>query len=210
MKIKVFPAAKIKNIIFDLGGVLLNIDYSLTSKAFKELGIENFDALYSQAKQTTLFDDFEKGLTDSKQFREGLRKYINTNDDNINKAWNAMLLDFPKERLELLKKLKNNYRLFLLSNTNDIHITWYSNYLLKVYGSKDLSHIFEKDYYSYKTGMRKPEKEIFELVMKENKLNPEETLFIDDSSQHIEGAKKVNIHAYLLKAPETIIDLFED
>ena len=201
-----------KNIIFDLGGVIINIDYSLTTQAFAKLGLSNFDSLFSQAKQNPLFDLYEKGLVPSSDFRNEVRKYLDKplDDTIIDEAWNAMLLDVPAERLQLLKKAKLKHRTFLLSNTNDIHIETFNGYLQKTFGIADLSGYFDKLYLSYKVGMRKPDKEIFELVISQNNLNPHETLFIDDSVQHVEAAKKLGIQAYLLDVKkESIIDLFE-
>jgi putative hydrolase of the HAD superfamily len=209
MKIK---ASSFKNIIFDLGGVIVNIDYSLTTKAFYKLGLSDFDALFSQAKQSKLFDLYEKGFITSSDFRNQIRNYLGNHLDDItiDQAWNAMLMDVPKERLQLLRKIKSTHRTFLLSNTNDIHIETFNKYLQKTFGIADLSGYFEKLYLSYKVGMRKPDKEIFELVVSENNLLPQETLFIDDSIQHVEAAKTLGIHAYLLEVKkESIMDLFE-
>ncbi|MES2284698.1 MAG: HAD family phosphatase [Bacteroidota bacterium] len=206
------PANKYKNIIFDLGGVLLNIDYSLATKAFSDLGLTDFDKLFSKAHQTKLFDLYEKGQISSEAFRDHVKSCFNTpiDDNTIDKAWNAMLLDFPPERLRLLQTLKTKQRIFLLSNTNDIHIQYINNYLQETFGIADLSGYFEKVYLSYKVGMRKPDAEIFELVLSENNLDPNETLFIDDSIQHIEGAKKLGIHTYWLDVKkESVMDLFE-
>lgn len=205
------PANKYKNIIFDLGGVLLNIDYSLVTKAFSALGLSNFDELYSKAHQTKLFDLYEKGQISSEAFRNHVKTCFSTliDDSTIDKAWNAMLLDLPPERLHLLQQLKTGHRIFLLSNTNDIHIQYINNYLKETFGINDLSGYFEKVYLSYEVGMRKPDAEIFELVLSENNLDPNETLFIDDSIQHIEGAKKLGIHTYWLDVKkESVMDLF--
>lgn len=206
--------ANIKNIIFDLGGVLLNLDTKATIDAFKSLGITDFDHSYSQAAQKELFDDFETGKISSKIFREKINQHFKKSltEQEIDKAWNAMLLDLPKERLELLDKLWGDNRLFLLSNTNDIHINAYSKYLQSEFGVPNLSHLFEKEYYSYKVGMRKPNADIFEHVLKENNLLAKETLFIDDSPQHVEGAAKAGIHAIWLdvKGGQTILDVFAD
>ena len=122
-----------KNIIFDLGGVILNIDYTLTEKAFSKIGISDFKTLFSQAQQTQLFDNYEKGFISSDDFRTELKKYLleNTSNVDIDTAWNSMLLDLPKERIELLKKIKLTNRTFLLSNTNDIHIEEINSYLKK-------------------------------------------------------------------------------
>lgn len=201
----------IRNIIFDLGGVIVNIDYQLTTKAFSELGLADFDVLFSQAKQNKLFDLYEKGLISSVDFRDEIRKYSGNNFDDfvIDNAWNAMLLNVPEERMELLKKAQSNYTTFLLSNTNDIHIETFNGYLERTFGINDLSGYFYKIYLSYKVNMRKPDAEIFELVLSENNLQPHETLFIDDSVQHIESAKKLGIQTYLLDVKtENIVEVF--
>ena len=201
---------KYKNIIFDLGNVILNIDYLLAAKAFGEVGLNTFEKQFSQAQQQQLFDLYEKGQISSQEFRDQLRTYCkkNTSDKEIDVAWNAMLLDLPASRLELLTHLKQSHRIFLLSNTNEIHILAFHDYLQKSFGIPDLTAYFEKMYLSYKIGMRKPDAEIFEFVLKENKLTPAETLFIDDSVQHIEAAKKLGIQTYWLDVKrESILDV---
>lgn len=207
----VLDANKYKNIIFDLGGVILNIDYLLAVKAFKDLGLGNFDAFFSQAQQQQLFDVYEKGQITSADFRNELRKHCNSDisDSTIDKAWNSMLLDLPQERLKLLMHYKQTHRTFLLSNTNEIHIDAFNDCLKNNFKIPNLSAYFEKLYLSYEVGMRKPDAEIFQLVLSENKLDPKETLFIDDSIQHIESAKKLGIQTYWLDVKkESILDLF--
>ncbi|MDQ3046875.1 MAG: HAD family phosphatase [Bacteroidota bacterium] len=198
------PLNKYKNIIFDLGGVIFNIDYHLSTQAFASLDLKNFDSLFSQAKQTQLFDRYEKGLISSVEFRNELRTFYGNDlpDEKIDHCWNALLLDLPKERLDLLKKLKTSHRTFLLSNTNEIHMMAIYAYLHDIYGISDLSAYFEKVYLSYEINMRKPDQEIFQHVLNENGLLAEETLFIDDSAQHVESAKKLGIHAILLDVKE--------
>ncbi len=203
----------IKNIIFDLGGVILNISYELSIKSFIDLGVKDFDKLFSQASQSKLFDKFDKGEITPEQFRNEIKLMsgINLSDKQIDKAWNSMLLDFPPERLDLLNKVKDNYRVFLLSNTNAIHYPVYLKYLENEFGLSDLSHIFEKEYLSYKIGKRKPDKEAFLHVIMDKNLVPGETFFIDDSMQHIEGARKAGLHAHWLNVTkESIIELFDN
>jgi putative hydrolase of the HAD superfamily len=202
----------IKQIIFDLGGVILNIDYHLTIKAFIDLGVEDFDGIYCQAKQINLFDDLDKGLIKPQQFRDELRKLtgIPLSDDDIDKAWNAILLDFPEENIALLQDAKKHYRTFILSNTNEIHFPVYTKMLQQKFGINELSDLFEKEYYSHKLGLRKPDKKIFELVLSENNLNPAETLFIDDSEQNTEAASALGIQTYLIKPGEKLTSLFLD
>ena len=200
----------IKNIIFDFGGVILNIDYRLTEKAFAKLGLTDFDKIYSQAAQKELFDVFEKGLISPADFRREIKRFIHkeASDLQIDEAWNAMLLDLPEERVQLLDRLKKTHRLFLLSNTNEIHFAAFSSYMKKKFKRDIFSEIFERAYLSYKVKMRKPDPEIFEFVLNDNKLKKEETLFIDDSIQHIEAAKKAGLNTIFLEKGKTILDLF--
>lgn len=187
----------IRNIILDLGGVIINLDMEATAKAFRALGMTDFDRHFTQAKQTGLFDEFDRGKISPQEFRNGLKPFLpaGTSDNAIDKAWNAMLLDVPAYRLEALQKLKGKYRTFLLSNTNEIHVEAFSASLRQAYGFSDFSDYFERWYYSCRMGKRKPDAEIFRQVLTENGLNAEETLFIDDSIQHVEGARKTGIHA---------------
>lgn len=200
----------IKNIIFDLGGVLLNLDPSATQKAFEALGLVDFEKQYSTIRQTGCFDDFDCGRISEQEFRNHLKKFLpSTVDDKaIDAAWNAMLLDLPKERLELLQSLGKKYRLFLLSNTNEIHVTAFSAYLQKEFGFADFSDYFERWYYSCRIGKRKPDVEIFQFVLDENGLKAEETFFIDDAPQHVEGARKAGIKSFLLPAGKDICTVF--
>lgn len=191
----------IKNIIFDLGGVIINLDVRATQKAFVQLGVKNFDALYSQANQIGIFDALDRGKISPAEFRDEIRKHVshNVTDEQIDAAWDAMLLDVPQHKLDLLTALKARYRTFLLSNTNAIHVKNFSAELKRVYGTADFSPYFEKCYYSCDVGMRKPDAEIFLRVLNENNLRAEETLFIDDSIQHIHGAEACGINAAFLE-----------
>ncbi len=203
---------KYKNIIFDLGGVLLNIDYDVTARAFERLGISQFHKLFSKAEQNKTFDLYEKGLITSDEFRQELNNALKSpvSREILDNSWNAMLLDLPPARLDLLKKVKQTHRTFLLSNTNEIHIQWFSNALQQQIGAPDLSGFFEKVYLSYEIKLRKPDAAIFQYVLDNNQLDPAETLFIDDSPQHIEGAKKLGIHTYWLDVKkESIVDIFK-
>lgn len=199
----------VKNIIFDLGGVLLNLELERTRIAFQRLGMENFDTLYSQSKQIGLFDLFDCGKISSDEFRSVLKTHLpaSTSDKEIDFAWNAMLLDLPKERLDLLRKLGKKYRLFLLSNTNEIHVAAFSTYLQSAFGITDFSDYFERWYYSCDIGKRKPNAEVFDFVLRENKLIASETLFVDDSLQHVEGAKNRGMVGVFLSSGKTILDL---
>lgn len=205
-------APGIKNIIFDWGGVISNIDYTKTAEAFTRLGLEDFESVYNQLKQTTLFDDLEIGKITPEAFRMKIRTMLpdKVSDEEIDVAWTAMLQDLPMERIELLEKVRKEYNIFLLSNTNQIHVTRYSKYLDEIYGHEKFRNLFTKAYYSHEVGLRKPHVEIFEYVIRENNLNPATTLFIDDTPQHIEGARKAGLVVHHLKKPQTINQLFSN
>ena len=201
---------KIKNIIFDFGGVICNIDHLIPERKFKELGIRNFDKMYSQAKQNNLFEDFEKNLISPKKFRNNIKSLIDRNisDEQIDEAWNSMILDIPKNKIDLLLKLKHQYRIFLLSNSNIIHYRVYINDFKAKSGLENFSDLFEKAWFSFDLQMRKPVKEIYEFVLKDANLKPEETLFIDDSIQNIKPAEELGIQCIFLKNGMDILNLF--
>jgi glucose-1-phosphatase len=196
-------------IIFDLGGVLLNLDYDLTEKAFISLGMANFGESYSQLQQVNLFDRYEIGEISSFHFVNRLLDLLppGTTANQVVHAWNSMILDFPVERLKQLETLSQKYRLFLLSNTNDLHIDAVRRSLEKTVGHKNLEQYFEKTYFSSAIGMRKPDSKVFEFVCSENNLDPSKTIFIDDSPQHIEGAKLAGIEAFLLEKGQDVFEL---
>lgn len=198
----------IRHIIFDLGGVILNIDYKLTEKAFVDAGITDFPALYSQLRQTDLFDKLEVGGMSGDEFVRELQKAgpAGITEAQVLAAWNAMLLDFPLRRLQILQQLRTYYDLFLLSNTNEIHEAAFNDILMRERGLPNLGVFFDKVYLSHRVGLRKPNKEIFQRVLDDNGLKPEHTLFIDDSPQHIAAAKELGIQTIFLEKGLTIED----
>ncbi len=199
-----------KAIIFDLGGVLINLDYQLTSKAFIDLGLTDFDATYSQLQQTDLFDRFEIGAISSFHFINRLLDQLpqGTSGNKVVHAWNAMILDFPADRLEWLLEIKKRYRIFLLSNTSTLHMEKVRRSLEKTVGHQRLEDYFETVYLSCEMGMRKPTPEIFTRVCREQGLDPATTVFIDDSPQHVEGAASAGLQAIHLKPGTTVQSLF--
>ena len=200
----------IKSIIFDLGAVLLNIDYKKTIDEFEKLGVDNSSIFYSKKTQNPIFSLLECGKISEKNFVKEIQKYCNQAEYNkIIFAWNALLLDLPHKRVQLLKTVKQHYNIFLLSNTNSIHISEFRNQI----GENrylDFYNTFDKVYYSHKIGFRKPNKEAYQIILEENNLNAEEVFFIDDSPQHIEGAKKIGMQTYHLQDNEEITTLFPD
>jgi putative hydrolase of the HAD superfamily len=200
------PDSSICNIIFDLGGVILNIDYAKTTNAFIALGVENFEELYSQQHASSLFKQLECGKISTEEFMEEMKKYSpgNLTPERITEAWDAMLINFPPERIELLKSLKSRYRTFLLSNTNAIHLKKFGQMYKDTMGGGSLEDCFEKAYYSHLIGLRKPNKEAYEFVLNDQGLKPEETLFIDDTFPNIETAAALGIKTLYIKPPEKL------
>jgi FMN phosphatase YigB (HAD superfamily) len=199
----------IKNIIFDLGGVLLNIDFKETEMAFAALGIGNFNAYYTLQSATPLFEDLETGKITPEVFYESFRAFVKTSltDEQIMQAWNALLVGFPPERITWLKEIAKRYKIYLLSNTNAIHYDAITKKYRATIKDKSFDELFVKAYYSHILGLRKPSKEIFEAVLKNENLVAAETVFIDDSEANIEAAKRVGLQTIHLPTPKTVLEL---
>lgn len=206
------PLNDVKNIIFDLGGVIINLDMMRTLTAFRELAGTDDVPQYTYEKQHSLFKEYEVGAISTQQLHEGVRQLIGkpVADADIDAAWNAMILDIPPERFELLKQLKTRYRIFLLSNTNEIHYDCFNAYIKTAYGMDGLEPYFEQVYYSHLIGMRKPNADIFEHVLNQNGLLAEETLFLDDTPGHLEGAAKLGLQTMLVTPDNGILHIFKD
>jgi FMN phosphatase YigB (HAD superfamily) len=194
----------IDTIIFDFGDIFINLDKEATPLALKKLGLKEWN---SNLDAMNL--NFEKGKISEMEFILGFQNYIpNASIHQIREAWNAILLDFPLYRLEFLQMLSQKYRLFLLSNTDSIHIEQFQHKAgISFY--RDFYQCFEKVYFSYELGMRKPESAIFEFIIKEHNLLPKNTLFVDDNLQNIESAEKLELQVWhLQKGEEDVIDIF--
>jgi HAD superfamily hydrolase (TIGR01549 family) len=198
-----------KNILFDLGGIFLNIDYQKTEQAFVDLGVKNFGQLFSQQFSNTLFESLETGKIAPDEFYEAFRKETNMSLPNkaIEHAWNAMLLDFPKERLDWLQIVAQQYPVYLFSNTNLIHYQSFIKDFVNQFPGEDFNDYFRKAYYSHELGLRKPYPESYLKIMELENLDPSETLFIDDTPKNIEGAKSAGLQTILLNDGRTVLDL---
>ncbi|MBS1764113.1 MAG: HAD family phosphatase [Bacteroidetes bacterium] len=187
----------IKNIIFDFGGVLLPIDISKTALEFERLGLADFESIYSMKKQIRFFDDFEKGIIPASSFRSEIRKHYKRPlaDEEIDYAWNALLGELPPERFSFLKELGEKYNLYLLSNTNSIHHAAFIKALNHTFGKDQFENLFVKTYYSFQMGARKPDKKIFNMVIKDSGVNPQETVFIDDNLNNALTAQVTGLNA---------------
>ena len=196
----------IKNIIFDLGGVLLNIDYNKTTNAFKQLGYTDFENMYTMLKANNVFEGLETGHIAETDFYEYMLYVADgrITKDQVTKAWNAMLLDFRMESLGFLQQLRETHKLFLLSNTNAIHKQAFDKILQHQAGIPSLDVFFNKAYYSHHIGMRKPNADIFKFVLKDAGISVTETLFVDDLSPNIETARRLGFKTYLLLPGERV------
>lgn len=198
---------KLPHLLFDFGGVIINIDYNLTLEAMRQFGsgIE-----FTQATQAGLFDELETGRLTAGQFRAGLREHyqLTATDAQLDAAWNAMLLDVPAERLALIADLRRQgYQTALLSNTNHLHITEINQRLKEQYGlEKGIADCLDRVFYSQEVGLRKPGEEIFRHALREMNWEAADTLFIEDSPQHIETARRLGLHTLFLTPPLTLQD----
>jgi glucose-1-phosphatase len=205
------PAPSIKNLIFDLGGVILDLSVDRTLQAFARVsGIDKQQA--QQIFQASPgFNEYEKGGMDDATFRQYLKTVyaIDLPDHEIDACWNAMLLGIPPGKLQLLLRLKQRYKIYLLSNTNDIHLHYINTIMLPaITGERSLDPYFHKTYYSHHMNMRKPDAEIFERVLRENNMRSHETLFLDDSALNIAGAQSVGIQTVHVTSPDLILEYF--
>jgi putative hydrolase of the HAD superfamily len=203
---------EIKNIIFDWGGVITDLHLDSTRNAFLELGLTIFDESVPHDPHNDLFIPFEIGKISPDVFRNRIRSYSSKpiSDNDIDEAWNALLGDLPAERWRILEKAAGQFRTFLLSNTNAIHRPYYYGLIKKKYGTNGYAHLFEKTYFSYELGMRKPNPDIFRYVLKDAGIDPAETLFIDDFIENVQTAHLLGFQTVHLKAPLTLTDVFTD
>jgi epoxide hydrolase-like predicted phosphatase len=202
--------SEVKNIIFDWGGVITDLNLDSVIEAFKNLGYHHFDEAFTQDMDRNYFLRFETGKIQETEFLKILHQHLNRDvtDQQILEAWYAILGDLPAERWTILTEVKKTYRIFLLSNTNSLHVSYYSRKLEKQYGKNGFERLFEKVYYSHQLGMRKPDRNIFKYVLQDSRLVPHETFFIDDNPENITAAREFGIIAYHLAAPATLTDIF--
>ncbi len=200
----------IESIVFDLGEVIVDVDTLKTSTAFQALSGGGSNDFFSFSKQASFFNEFEKGHIGENDFRNALRNALQKDctDDELDKAWNAMLGDTPVEKLHILLTLQKNYKIFALSNTNAIHIRFINDYLSLRKTGDCLENYFHHAYYSYQMGARKPDLEIYQIAIKQSSLVPDKTLMIDDRIENIDAAKKLGMQTFLLQSPNQFYDLF--
>ena len=202
----------IKNLIFDFGGVLIDIDPLRVGQLFKELGIKDVEKVNELAFSKGLYLDFEKGLITGAEFRDGLREVssLKLTDAQIDGAWNSMILRFPKSRFDLLKQLKKNYNIYLLSNTNEIHLDYFNQYVINNMGINRLDDLFTECFYSHIMKLRKPDHDIFLKMLETGGMLPSESLYIDDLPENTDAARELGFPSITHNSKEEINQYFVD
>lgn len=205
-------SAKIKNIIFDLGGVVLDIDESIVYKELEKLGI-NVSELARSKEFMGIMSKFNTGIYTASTFRKKTKAFLGQEkmtDQKFDTLWNAMILDIPRERIEAIEKVKKHYKIFLMSNSNVIHYDLYVRDLQLRFGYNEFDELFNKSYFSFAEHLEKPDPRFFELILDHEGLLPEETLFIDDTAENIRAAKSLGINTYHIGRDELVRYLFEN
>ncbi|MBX2970851.1 MAG: HAD family phosphatase [Cyclobacteriaceae bacterium] len=202
---------KIKNLVFDLGGVIIDLSPTRTVEAFSDLSGVRPEVVRDAYLAEPEFFAYERGEISDVEFRLAVKRILkfDTPDEAFDKAWNAMLVDLPLAKLNLLDNLREQFRVTLLSNTNNIHLDFVNREMLpKVSDRLTLDEYFHTPYYSHLMGKRKPDAAIFQQVLHENSFIPEETLFLDDNPENIQSAARLGIQTFLVKHPDEVIHFF--
>lgn len=200
----------IKNIVFDLGGVLINLDFERALKAFQKAGFDDIESQLQSFNREGIFDQFELGEISEDEFRSAIRKQakISLTDQEIDDMWNLILVDIPREKLELILDLRGKYMVYLLSNTNKTHWDYTCQNAFNYHGFR-ANDYFEKTFLSFEMHLAKPDKAIFEKMLEDANLLPEETLFIDDSEANCKVASELGIHTHHYHIGDDLKEIFK-
>lgn len=203
----------VKNIIFDFGAVVINIDIPNAYKSFATLSGIAPERVKDLFETQGAYADFECGKMSNDDFHTLLRKELNIScsDEELDNAWNAMLLDIPLERVEKLKELRTRYNIFLLSNTNAIHVKKMKEMFWQNFGIADFTKLFHKPYLSYEIGLIKPDTSIYEYVLKDAGIERRETIFLDDNADNVKSALSIGLPTIqVLPGKYTMMDILKD
>ena len=210
LMVKLNMKKEYKNLLFDLGGVILDLKRSACVEAFKKLGLENAENVFGEYSQTGVFLALEEGLVSPEEFRAEVRTLLtqNVTDDEIDDAFGEFLVGIPLHRLKALEKLREDYRIYLLSNTNPIHI---NKKIKEFFGvdNKELDNYFDGKVLSYLAKASKPNPKIFEYTINHLGIKPEETLFLDDSQRNLDAASKFGFGVALVEPGTEFVDVLK-
>lgn len=201
-----------KNLIFDIGNVIVDIDYTMPLKEFQKLSNIDFTEIVSHSQLPSVFHQFEKGRISVTDFHRELKQFLRkeVTDQEILHAWNSILIHYPKQKFDLLNRLRSTYKVYALSNINETHVEAINAAVREKFGAKAFSDYFDAAYYSNEIGCRKPEAEIYEWVKQKENLIPEETFFVDDMPENVEAAKKAGWRAFHLNHPNKLAALLAE
>lgn len=199
---------KFKAVIFDFGNVIINIEFQRIYQTFAKFTSKSPAYIEKKITEDQIFRRYESGQFTDEEFREVIRQTLGfpLSDHEVDTAWNAILLDIPSDRIDLIHNIRQKYPVYLLSNTNNIHITASNSYLKKAHGINNLDLLFDKLYLSYEMGLWKPDAEIYREVLRANKLQPNEVIFFDDNHHNIESAKAIGMQTILVEPPTSIVE----
>jgi glucose-1-phosphatase len=201
----------IKAVVFDFGNVIINIDVEKTILAFSELTFKSSARIKQLFTDAEVFKKYETGFYSDDEFRDVIRQILSypLNDQEIDQAWNALLLDVPKKRLDFLESLKMKYPIYLLSNTNNIHIEQCRQYFRTKFGITNFETIFNETFLSFKMGLWKPDYKIYDSLINKIGLKPQEILFLDDNQDNIDAASDLGIQCIKINPPECFTEILE-
>jgi len=201
----------IKNILFDFGGVIINIDPPSVMHELVTMGLKDPYALHEKLLAENAYVRLETNALAPAEFRHMIRDFsgLDLTDEQIDRAWNTIIKDIPNERIELIERLKKEHKVYLLSNSNSIHYDYYNHYVKERFGYESLDAIFDRAWYSFRMGLYKPDPEIFRTVLREGGMDAGETLFIDDMEKNVEAAKEVGLKGYHLADGMDVVEAFK-
>jgi len=195
---------KFKNLIFDLGGVVIDLQIDQALKEFSDLSGKTFDEIKNNYFRPDFFYEYEKGLISDEEFKQSLKGFLERtiDDEQIERAWNLMLGKINPARVDMLKRLSGSHKIYLLSNTNAMHVKRFNEILFETTGVRNMDEIFHKAYYSNEVNMRKPDDDIFLHVLEDSGLRAEESVFLDDTVENLETAQKLGINTFQVTYPD--------
>lgn len=202
--------SSIRNIVFDFGNVLFDLDLPAIGREIQHLVGDQYETVRERLQRSGVFELYETGGLTTEEFVDAIRLAgpVPLSAEQVIAAWNSIFIGMPRERFDMLLRLRHQYNVFLLSNINDLHATWIDDYMLREHGLTDFqSRYFDGVYYSHLIRLRKPDREIYEYVLADAEILPQETLFIDDLEENVKAAREVGIQGVVKRAEVDVLAL---